>query len=409
METDVDPKAAVKLNDKQTTFFEKCKYKKTDESTLSNDITIEDVVECSSKESKNEDYMKEIKALKAVIESQNNKIEHLEEQLASQKDADENDITVESKQKKRKRVSTGESIMNVTLMEDSANKDIEIHNLKEENARMKQEIALLKNDAPASSTSSALPKNWDEEPVQSNVHSLVMEMQSNMDKRFADMQELIEKSIFHENVAQGNSYVSILKKGADEEGGSKATIHKPVLSKQVSNFREIITAAKNEELAEEKEKSMRENNIIIHGVSEENPENNVKDLQFFKTLSKDLCIGSINFKSISRIGQEKESKKRPIKVSLMNKLDKEKILKNLVNLKGKREYNGISVTYDYTQSERRMIRDFVSKAAEQNNTELPDSNMKWVVKGNPKNGLYLKKVAKKPQVQAQPESMLTSA
>ena len=93
----------------------------------------------------------------------------------------------------------------------------------------------------------------------------------------------------------------------------------------------------------------------------------------------------------------------------MNKVDKEKILKNLANLKGKREYNGISVTYDYTQSERRMIRDFVSKAAEQNNTELPDSNMKWVVKGNPKNGLYLKKVAKKPRVQAQPESMLTSA
>ena len=82
METDVDPKAAVKLNDKQTTFFEKCKYKKTDESTLSNDITIEDC-------------MKEIKALKAIIESQNNKIEHLEEQLASQKDADENDINVE--------------------------------------------------------------------------------------------------------------------------------------------------------------------------------------------------------------------------------------------------------------------------------------------------------------------------
>ena len=48
------------LNEKQTPFFEKCKYKKTDEATLSNDITIEDVVECNSKENKTEDCMKEI-------------------------------------------------------------------------------------------------------------------------------------------------------------------------------------------------------------------------------------------------------------------------------------------------------------------------------------------------------------
>ena len=113
---------------------------------------------------------------RAIIESQNNKIEHLEEQLASQKDADDNDITVESEQKKRKRVSTGESIINVTLMEDSANKDIEIHKLKEENARMRKEIKLLKKD-PSANSATTSPQNWDEEPVQLNMHSLVMEMQ----------------------------------------------------------------------------------------------------------------------------------------------------------------------------------------------------------------------------------------
>ena len=88
-------------------------------------------------------------------------------------------------------------------------------------------------------------------------------MKSKMDKKFSDLQELIEKSNTQEKVTRGNHYASVLKNSDDEEGGSNTPFPKFRLDNQVYNFREIIAAAKNEKLAEEKEKSFRENHIIF--------------------------------------------------------------------------------------------------------------------------------------------------
>ena len=61
-------------------------------------------------------------------------------------------------------------------------------------------------------------------------------------------------------------------------------------------------------------------------------------------------------KLISRIGRSEDNKKKPIKVELQKELDKEKILNNLRNLKSNIEYKGISITEDYTISERQMLK-----------------------------------------------------
>ena len=61
-------------------------------------------------------------------------------------------------------------------------------------------------------------------------------------------------------------------------------------------------------------------------------------------------------KLISRIGRSEDNKKKPIKVELQKELDKEKILTNLRNLKSNIEYKGISITEDYTTSERQMLK-----------------------------------------------------
>ena len=73
-------------------------------------------------------------------------------------------------------------------------------------------------------------------------------------------------------------------------------------------------------------------------------------------------------------------------------------MKGLVNLKGKPMYEWISVTEDYTLSERSIIKEWAQKAKERNAKEPSDSNIIWRVKGNPSKGLYLKKTEKKKNI-----------
>ena len=64
-----------------------------------------------------------------------------------------------------------------------------------------------------------------------------------------------------------------------------------------------------------------------------------------------------------------------------------RILSNLRNLKYIPEYKTISVTENYTITERRMIKDWSGKVKEKNKNESPDSKLVWRVRGIPKNGL----------------------
>ena len=152
------------------------------------------------------------------------------------------------------------------------------------------------------------------------------------------------------------------------------------------------SCSENEELAEERERNSRKNNVIIHGCEEANDDQATKDKVFFDKLINDLTIAKVEAKSVVRIGQKTNGKKRPIKITLTTTSEKEKIMDNLRNLKDK-GYNGISIKEDHTITERGMIKDFAEKAKSANEKEAPDSDKIWVVRGSPKNGLFLKKVS----------------
>ena len=74
--------------------------------------------------------------------------------------------------------------------------------------------------------------------------------------------------------------------------------------------------------------------------------------------------------------------------------DKEKIINNLRNLKGNTLFKGISITADYTYSERQLIRNFREQANIKNDLEEEHERYIWRVRGNPKNGLFLKSFTK---------------
>ena len=62
-------------------------------------------------------------------------------------------------------------------------------------------------------------------------------------------------------------------------------------------------------------------------------------------------------------------------------------MSNLKFLKGKEAYNKISITEDYTISERKMIKDFVETAKKRNKELGVEAKSIIVVRGSPKNGL----------------------
>ena len=154
-----------------------------------------------------------------------------------------------------------------------------------------------------------------------------------------------------------------------------------------TNFRDIIIAAKNEELAEERDKKLRQHNIIVHGRCE-SANNEENDQIFINDMMKDLSVGAIHPKSVLRIGKQDSGKPRPIKVAFNSNDDKTKVMTSLRYLKGKEMYTRISITDDYTLAERKMIRDFVEKAKKQNRELGEDAKSVVVVRGTPKTDFF---------------------
>ena len=62
------------------------------------------------------------------------------------------------------------------------------------------------------------------------------------------------------------------------------------------------------------------------------------------------------------VGLSAQDKNQRIKVVMNTEEERDRILSNLRNLKGIQEYKSISVTEDYTITERRMIKDQSDKA-----------------------------------------------
>ena len=138
---------------------------------------------------------------------------------------------------------------------------------------------------------------------------------------------------------------------------------------------------KNAELVEEKEKKLCFKNLIIHGVEKSSSDNKDDVIKYhdidIKNFIAALKVPS-TVKTASRLGLSVQDKNRPNKVVVNTKVERNRILSNLRNLKGIPEYKNISVTEDYTVTERRMIKDWSDKAKEKNKNESPDSKFVWI-------------------------------
>lgn len=164
------------------------------------------------------------------------------------------------------------------------------------------------------------------------------------------------------------------------------------------NLHEVVRSVRKAELAEERNRSHRSKNVIIHGVPETIKDNENNDSNFVSTLIGDLYI-KVTIKQVSRIGLTVEDKNRPIKIVLGCEEEKVKLMGNLSALRGIEKYKGISITEDLTQEERNTFKELARKANERNQ-QNPDDQHIWRVRGSSKNGFRLKKILRRKTFQA---------
>ena len=153
--------------------------------------------------------------------------------------------------------------------------------------------------------------------------------------------------------------------------------------------RQIIQETKNDEKVNQVEQVKRCQNFIIHGAEEigdNEDEIKLNDEGYIIEILEHLEI-EVKPEIVLRLGKPNANKSRVIKVTMPSKASKFKVMTNLSKLKGTEDVFGkISVTDDYTATERQQIQDYVKKAREQGKQ---DTSQIFKVRGDPKNGLRI--------------------
>ena len=267
-----------------------------------------------------------------------------------------------------------------TEMNDA--KDDEIRKLKEENNELRKQLAEPQKEDTATQT--------------------IQHIESQNNAQTGRLVEVIEEKLKHELNTIKTDLVNIiddkLSSQVKQLENSTATQHTYADAARSANtetdmtkLRTKILEEKNALLTEEMDKKNRNRNIIIHGKSEVDA---AEDKSFAETLLKDIQIGSIPINQIERIGQKTETKpaRRPIKLTFNREEDRNKVLNSLRNLKGSVAYKGVSITPDYTTSERLLIKEFHNEAKLRTYGEKENgTGYVWKIRGTPATGLFLKR------------------
>ena len=340
---------------------------------------------------------KEIESLKQTIEEQTNIIAQLREELA--KRTENSDIN-ENQVKKRKRDEEPNEVMNVALINDSHDKDIKIKLLTEELNALKQQSET--NDARSKKpqcedkgteikASRVLPSVNPAAVMESLQTSIIDKIKDVISNQI----EITVDKVLQKKLGSAKTY-------ADATSRSDNTIQ----NSTADDFRSIMLATKNEELVEQRDRTFRERNLIIHGADESTA---AKDVEFVNTLMENVRCEGITVNDVVRLGTANTDKRRPIKVSLSNGNEREQVMRNLTNLKGNESYKKISITEDYTVSERKMIQEMREQARQKNDQEPEDSEFVYKLRGTPKNGLMIRRLKKNKDGQSSMNAERTEA
>ena len=219
---------------------------------------------------------------------------------------------------------------------------------------------------------------------------LINSLQKMLDKKVTLLEAKIEKSLDKRLGDKLEAVTTLADKIKEQE--KKSTDEKKTYAKILDvpkEVRQIIQETRNDDKVNELEQEKRCQNFIIHGAEEiGSNEEEIKenDVQYIADILNHLAIEA-QPGSVLRIGKANKDKPRVMKIMMPTKASKDEVISNLRKLKGtEEEFGKISVTDDYTASERKQIQDFVKKAREQGKQ---DTSQIFKVRGDPKNGLRI--------------------
>ena len=217
---------------------------------------------------------------------------------------------------------------------------------------------------------------------------IISSLQKIIEKKVNQFETNIEK-VIDKKLGDKMDAVTALSEKIGLDGNDKNNTPFSKILQVPSEVRKVIKDAKNDEKVESKEQEKRAENFIIHGadeIGETKEEIEENDRAYIKDILKKLRVEEVP-ESITRLGKPNESKGRVMKICMKTKDAKDSIMSSLGLLKGTEEIFGkISVTDDYTVSEREKLREFSAKAKEQ---EKNDPTRVFKVRGDPKNGLRI--------------------
>ena len=339
-----------------------------------------------------------IKELQQTVDEQSVTIAKLREELATRTEcgkSETNENAIKNRLRSRKREEEADEVMNVALIADSHDKDIKIKRLQEEISALKHRLGKFEDQQPISHVKDKEKEAKPARLLPAVPDSTFEEIQVSIIEKIKDVIEnQIESTVdkvLNAKLVKTKNYANVLPSETNKN--------------KVDDFRSIMLATKNEERVEERDKAFREKNIIIHGVEESNTKN---DTTFVKTLFATVGCDEIQPKSTARIGVEHKDKRRPIRVSLNHANEALQVMNNLTKLKGSEAYKRISVTEDYTLSERKMIQEMRDQVKLKNQNEPETSEFIYRLRGTPKNGLQIRRFKKPREDQASSLGIMTS-
>ena len=225
--------------------------------------------------------------------------------------------------------------------------------------------------------------------------NLFTSLQRIFDNKISQLETKIEKSIENKLGNKLDTVNSLAEeiRGRNEKSSEEKKTYAGILNLP-KDVRKIMQETRNDEKVELVEQEKRCQNFIIHGAEEVgNNEEEIKanDEAYLIDILKQLDVDSAPAKVI-RIGKANSNKARVLKIVMPTKASKDDVMDNLRKLKGtENKFGKISVTDDYTVTERQKIKDFTEKAREQSKQ---DSTRVFKVRGDPKNGLRIISIKK---------------
>ena len=238
------------------------------------------------------------------------KITELEQHILS--------LETEPLQNKKRRLS------NRWEHQDSDNKDEEIARLIKENEQLKRKT---ENWSELEATDClGIPGDHQQNKASTQKYDvdtskIIKIIEDKLCKGFETIQSNVEKLINEKVTCQKNPTIQNTKQTAYSSvvGGTNGN---------VTEFKTIMMANKNEELTEKAEKKRRATNLIVHG-RQEPLARDEEDKIFAEVLIKDLQVGAIHVKAVERIGDHSIEKTRPIKLVFHTEEDQHKVFSNL--------------------------------------------------------------------------------